>query len=102
MPWSPPRIGASSGVGGSSPPARARSVLASMVEAGFISVQQGDEAARAGMRFRDNLQPGQSGLDYAVDAALERLPPLVGAQARELVVETTINRELQRRAQALV
>jgi penicillin-binding protein 1A len=82
--------------------ARARSVLALMVEAGFLSAQLGDAAARADIRFADSLQPGQSGLDYAVDAVLERLPPLVGSPTSEVIVETTINRDLQRRAQALV
>ena len=45
---------------------------------------------------------GQSGLDYAVDAVLEQLPPLVVSPASDIVVETTIDAHLQRRAQALV
>jgi len=82
--------------------ARARSVLVLMVEAGFLSAQEGEAAGRASIRFADNLQHGQSGLDYALDAAVERLPALIGSPAGEVIVETTISRDLQRRAQALV
>ena len=48
--------------------------------------------ARRRSRFADALQrAASSGVDYAVDAVLERLPPLVGSETRELVVETTID-----------
>ena len=83
--------------------ARARNVLAKMVEAGFLTAEAGEAAARAGVHFTDNAnQRDQSGVDYAVDAALERLAPLIGPGVRELVVETTIDGALQRRAQGLV
>ena len=36
-------------------------------------------------------QREQSGVEYAVDAVLERLPPLASAEGRELIVETTID-----------
>jgi penicillin-binding protein 1A len=73
-----------------------------MVEAGFLSEEDGDRAGKAPLRFSDQLQRGQSGVDYAVDAALERLPALVASARSELVIETTIDADLQQRAQALV
>jgi penicillin-binding protein 1A len=83
--------------------ARARTVLAKMVETGFLSAEAGDEAARTPVRFAEGLNPRESsGVEYAVDAVLERLPPLAGAGNGELVVETTIDARLQRRAQTLV
>ena len=81
---------------------RANNVLAKMVEAGLLSAEDGEKAARSGPRFSESLQRGQSGVDYAVDAALERLPSLLTAPASDLVIETTIDGSLQRRAQALV
>jgi penicillin-binding protein 1A len=45
---------------------------------------------------------GTSGADYVVDAVLELLPTLVGPSPGELIVETTIDGSLQRRAQAMV
>jgi len=83
--------------------ARAHSVLAKMVEAGFLRPDQGEQAARAVLRFTDtDPSRGQAGLDYAMDAVLERLSVLVGAPTSEIIVETTIDAGLQRRAQALV
>ncbi|KAB2911714.1 MAG: PBP1A family penicillin-binding protein [Hyphomicrobiaceae bacterium] len=83
--------------------ARARSVLAKMVEAGLLSPEQGEQASSAAIRFADAITDrGQSGFEYAVDAVLERLPPLAGTDSREMVVETTIDGDLQRRAQAIV
>ena len=56
---------------------RANSVLTKMVEAGLLSAEAAEKAADATPHFADRLQRGQSGVDYAVDAALERLPSLV-------------------------
>jgi penicillin-binding protein 1A len=81
---------------------RANSVLAKMVEAGLLSAEEGEKAARTAPHFAEAPQRGQSGVDYAVDAVLERLPALVAAPTSEIVVETTIDANLQRRAQALV
>ena len=81
---------------------RANSVLTKMVDAGLLSAEAAEKAADAAPHFADRLQRGQSGFDYAVDAALERLPLLVAAPAGDLVIETTIDANLQRRAQALV
>ena len=82
--------------------ARAGDVLAKMVEARLLSAEESDKAGQATLRFAEALGRGQSGLDYAVDAVLEQLPPLVVSPANDIVVETTIDAHLQRRAQALV
>jgi penicillin-binding protein 1A len=82
--------------------ARATSVLAKMTDAGFLTAAEGDRASRAPLRFASYLGRGQLGLEYAVDAVLEHLPPLVVAPASEIIVETTIDGSLQRRAQSLV
>jgi penicillin-binding protein 1A len=81
---------------------RARNVLAKMVEARLLPAEEGDKAARAPLRFVEALQRGASGLDYAVDAVLEQLPPLAVSPASDVIVETSIDGNLQRRAQALV
>jgi penicillin-binding protein 1A len=44
----------------------------------------------------------RSGVEYAVDTALERLPALVATPPSDLVIETTIDPGLQHRAQGLV
>jgi penicillin-binding protein 1A len=81
---------------------RAHSVIAKMAEAGYLSREDADQALRAPLRFTASSQKEQSATEYAVDAALERLPALVGAESRAIVVETTIDAGLQRRAQAIV
>ena len=83
---------------------RTHNVLGKMVEAGFLAQEDADRAARTTIRLVDaSPQRGTSGgADYVVDAVLEALPALVGQPAGELVVETTVDAGLQRRAQALV
>ena len=83
--------------------ARARGVLGKMAEAGMLTVEEEEQAASVPIGFADTLhQREDSGVEYAVDAVLERLPWLVGPEARELIVETTIDCGLQRRAQTIV
>jgi penicillin-binding protein 1A len=83
--------------------ARARNVLAKMAEAGFLTAHEADEAGRTEVRLADtNQHRGPPGGDYVFDAVVETLPTLVGSTAGELIVETTIDGRLQRRAQALV
>ena len=45
---------------------------------------------------------GETGVEYAVDAVLDRLPSLIAGNDREIIVETTIDGVLQRRAQQMV
>ena len=81
---------------------RAHNVLAKMVEARLLSADEGDKAGRETLRFAESLHRAQSGLDYAVDAALERVPSLAVSPGSDIIVETTVDGSLQRRAQALV
>ena len=82
---------------------RAILVLAAMRDAGFI-----DEAGHAAALQQPvtyaatDTARAETGLEYAVDYALERLPPLVGHGHTGIVIETTIDAALQRRAQAAV
>src|SRR5262245_29107638 len=83
--------------------ARARSVLGKMVEAGRLDPARGEQLARTPLRFVGLAKRRQTGSEYAVDAALERLAMLIGEHAQEdLIIETTIDAGLQRRSQALV
>jgi penicillin-binding protein 1A len=83
--------------------ARARTVLSKMVEAGRLDPARGEQVARAPFRFAALARQQQAGADYAVDAALERLPTLIAsAGAEDLIVETSIDAGLQRKSQALV
>jgi penicillin-binding protein 1A len=83
--------------------ARAQDVLGMMVEASFLSPQEADEALSANVHLADRARHREpTGAEYAVDAALELLATLVGPTAGKLIVETTIDGGLQRRAQALV
>src|SRR5262245_21440704 len=83
--------------------ARARSVLMQMVEAGRLDAARGEQVARAPFRFAALARQRQAGADYAVDAALERLPTLIAPGGeQDLIVETSIDAGLQRRSQALI
>jgi penicillin-binding protein 1A len=82
---------------------RGQMVLAKMVEAGFVPPERGQPSVVANVQFADwQAMRGDTGVDYAVDAALEQLPQLIGGNDREIVVETTIDANLQRRAQQIV
>jgi penicillin-binding protein 1A len=82
---------------------RAILVLAAMRDAGFI-----DEAGYAAALQQPvtyaaaDTGRAETGLEYAVDYVLERLPPLVGHGHTGIVVETTIDAALQEHAQAAV
>jgi penicillin-binding protein 1A len=82
---------------------RARVVLAAMRDADRLTPEAHAAAVQQPIRFAD-LKPNKdaSGIEYAVDFVLERLPPLVGSGHAEVVVETTIDADLQRRAQAAI
>jgi len=83
--------------------ARAQEVLAAMIEAGFATPIDGALNAIDEVRFATpQVMRGETGVEFAVDAVLDRLPTLVGGGDREIIVETTIDASLQRRAQQLV
>jgi penicillin-binding protein 1A len=83
--------------------ARARVVIGAMLAARLISPASAAAATAQSVRFADP-QAGRrpSGLEYAVDYALDQMPPLASVGRREVIVETTIDADLQRRAQAAV
>jgi penicillin-binding protein 1A len=82
---------------------RGQSVLAKMVEAEFVPAIEAQLNPVAEVRFAElQVMRGETGVEYAVDAALERLPVLIAGNDKEIVVETTIDAKLQRRAQQIV
>jgi penicillin-binding protein 1A len=83
--------------------ARGEAVLAKMVEAGFIAPTDGALSAISAVRFAEpRVMRGETGVEYAVDAVLDRLPALIAGDDREIIVETTIDAALQRHAQRIV
>jgi len=82
---------------------RARSVLQKMLAAGVITPEVERRASRESVRFAEHRQGKEAtGVEYAVDHVLERLPGLLGAGHAEVIVETTIDAQLQRRSQLAV
>lgn len=83
--------------------ARGRSVLKKMVDAGVIGPDDERKALRQRIQFASARSPkDQTGVEHAIDFVLERMPPLIAADHGEIVVETTIDPGLQRRAQEIV
>ncbi len=83
--------------------ARAQVVLARMRDAGVLAMAAYDLAMREKMRFADLKGPKSvTGFEYAIDLALERLPPILGSEYTEMIVETTIDASLQRHADQAV
>ncbi|HHN67440.1 MAG TPA: penicillin-binding protein, partial [Thermopetrobacter sp.] len=82
--------------------ARARVVLKAMVEAGYITRAQAATALRHVGRRATAARGELPATNYVVDWVLEQLPDLIGEFRESLVVETTIDRDLQRRAERLL
>ena len=83
--------------------ARGRTVLNKMRDAGVITAEQEKKARAEIVQFASARQAGESsGAEYAVDYVVERLPALIGPGHTDLVVETTIDPDLQRRANDIV
>lgn len=82
---------------------RGRIVLSKMAETGVITPEQEARAGLAGTKFADDRpEPGAAGLAYAIDFVLERLPPLSGGGHGEIIVETTLDAALQKKASEIV
>lgn len=82
---------------------RSRVVLAAMVDAGYIGVEDARRAAEQKMSFAvSRTAKIDTGEGYAVDYVLDQLPALIGTAHDPLVVETTIDAKLQRAAQKIV
>jgi penicillin-binding protein 1A len=79
---------------------RATLVLDAMVEAGFINADQKDEAIRT--RPKLATAPTIQGNQYFADWVMEHLPGFVGRPASDLIVQTTLDLDMQREAEAAV
>jgi penicillin-binding protein 1A len=77
--------------------ARVDVVLDNMVDAGFLTSAEASAAAAQPLRLR--TFGDETGFPYAVDWVAETLPDFVGSNEGDLVVETTIDANLQRAAQ---
>jgi penicillin-binding protein 1A len=83
--------------------ARARVVIQAMMQARLISPVSAAAASRQSVHFATpEIDRQPTGLEYAVDYVLDRLPPLASVAKRTVVVETTIDPDVQRRAQSVV
>lgn len=79
---------------------RGRVVLQAMNESGFLSDKELDAALAEPVRFaRDTSDRATDGTEYATDIILERMPELIGAGTDTIIVETTIDTDLQKLAQ---
>ncbi len=82
---------------------RAVLVLAAMRDEGFISEAGYTEALHQQVTYAaSETAREETGLEFAVDYALERLPPLAGHGQSGITVETTLDADLQRHAQATI
>lgn len=82
---------------------RALHVLAAMREAGFLTDDGYASALHQQVTYAAVDPPREeTGLEFAIDYILERLPPLAGLGHAGIVVETTIDAAVQRHAQATV
>jgi penicillin-binding protein 1A len=82
---------------------RAVLVLAAMRDEGFISEAGYTEALHQQVTYAaSDSAREETGLEFAVDYVLERLPPLAGHGQSAITVETTLDADLQRHAQATI
>jgi penicillin-binding protein 1A len=78
-------------------------VLKAMLAAGAITPGQERRAQLQTIHFQlDKHERDLGGIAYLIDLVLDRLPPLLGTGHAEVVVETTVDSELQRRTQEVV
>jgi penicillin-binding protein 1A len=82
---------------------RARVVIQSMEAARVISPVSAAAALRQSVQFADpEAGKRPTGLEYAIDHVLDALPPLASVGKRLIVVETTIDPDVQIRAQSTI
>jgi penicillin-binding protein 1A len=82
---------------------RAVLVLAAMRDEGFLTEAGYTEALHRQVTYAANdTEREETGLEFAVDYVLERLPPLAAHGHSAMTVETTIDGDLQRHAQATI
>jgi penicillin-binding protein 1A len=82
---------------------RARVVIQAMEAARVISPVSAAAALRQSVQFADpEAGKRPTGLEYAIDHVLDALPPLASVGKRLIVVETTIDPDVQIRAQSTI
>jgi penicillin-binding protein 1A len=82
---------------------RAAVVLDAMASARLATPGQRAKARQHRWRFASSRErAGPLGVEHAVNYVLERLPPLIGTEYGDIVVETTLDAALQRQAQRTV
>ena len=84
--------------------ARTRVVIRKMFEAGFISEAQQTQALAQTLVFNEqNIARTAADAGYVVDYVLDQLPSAINEDDQaDLIVETTVDKNLQRRAQEIV
>jgi penicillin-binding protein 1A len=82
---------------------RSHSVLAKMHDAGFISAAE-EQMARSKRMVFSNVRRDQErqAADYAIDYVLDRMPDALGGGSGDIIVDTTIDRDLQQHASSVV
>ena len=74
-----------------------------MVEAGLISEEEANRARASEIRFSSMMRvPEQADMAYAVDYVLDVAAPFEDADRDEIIIETTLDANLQRRAGEVV
>ena len=76
---------------------RQRVVLQAMVDAGFITAEQRDQARAQNIRVAER-PPVERTMGYAFDLAVEQARAQVGDRAPDLVIQLTIDRDVQQAA----
>jgi len=79
---------------------RADTVLAAMVDAGYVTADQAADAESIGPTRRPGT--GVAGTRWFADWVAERVPGVVGGRGTDLVVRTTLDLDLQQAAQEIV
>ena len=83
--------------------ARARVVITKMFDAGFISEAQETQALAQTLVFNEQkVAKTSTDSGYVLDYVLDQLPAIVADDQQSLIIETTIDKTLQRRAQEIV
>jgi len=84
--------------------ARARVVIEKMLEAGFISDAQETQALAEMIVFNEEkVEKTAADAGYVIDYVLDQLPSAVGdGDQGDLIIETTVDKNLQRKAQEIV
>lgn len=83
--------------------ARGRVVIGRMRDAGFITREEADAALRADVTFSPMMRaPRDADMAYAADYVLDAVSDLDEADAREILIETTLDADIQRTTSQVV